>query len=343
MTQPPTIEKDHDLIEQIHNLINFSGGEPNTLEGEIITQLIRTSIKLLHEGHDMGQLKLINKSMKEMRYAYRIFNQYRDKQFISIFGSARTPESHPDYLAAREFSKLMTDLDWMVITGGAEGIMRAGLEGGSEESRFGLSINLPQEPTANTLIEGDNKHIRFKYYFTRKLMFVSHSQAVAAFPGGFGTNDELFEVLTLMQTGKASIIPVVLIEGDKEHFWKEWNAFIEKVVLAKGWISKADQSFYHIASNAVDAKNHILNFYRVFHSYRYVRDTLVIRLKKRLTAKQIDDLNRDFSVLVKTGKIADVEPYPEETDFLNLPRIAFEHNRKHFGTLRLLINRLNEC
>ena len=331
---------DEKVVAGIRNLITECGGDFTTFDGELVAQLIQTSLRLLMEGHDTGQLKLISRALKEMRYAYRIFNQYGGVRRVSIFGSARTPEDHPDYKIAKEFSQQMAAYGWMCMTGAANGIMKAGLEGAKKESGFGLSIKLPFESGANSFIEGDPKLISFKYFFTRKLMFMSHSDAVAAFPGGFGTMDELFEVLTLMQTGKASILPIVLMEGGKG-YWQHWEDHLNKQILAKGWMSPEDKHFYHIAKNVEDAVEHIQDFYRTYHSSRYVKENLVMRLHHPLAPQQIDKLNDGYGILIKSGKIESCNPFPEENDHLELPRITFCHNRMHYGTVRALINQIN--
>ena len=188
-------------------------GEASARRRRHVEELLGTGLKLLSDGCDVSQIKLIENAVKEIRRSYRVFNRFRGVQKVSIFGSARTPEDHPDYIAARSFGQSMAAEHWMAITGAGDGIMKAGHEGPSRESSFGLSIRLPFETNANDIIAGDDKLISFKYFFTRKLMFVSHSDAVAVFPGGFGTMDEIFEVLTLIQTGKSPIVPIVLVEG----------------------------------------------------------------------------------------------------------------------------------
>jgi uncharacterized protein (TIGR00730 family) len=303
--------------------------------------MIQTNLRLAQENHDLGQLKLIARSMKEMRYAYRIFNQYKEKQCISIFGSARTPENHPDYIAAQNFSAGMAANGWMCITGAANGIMKAGLEGPQRESSFGLSIRLPFEVPTNSVIEGDAKLISFRYFFTRKLMFTSHSDALAVFPGGFGTMDELFEMLTLQQTGKASIVPITLIEGDDGLYWNHWQEYVEEQLLKSGWVSPEDRNLYYIAKSPEDAVAHIQHFYRRFHSSRYVKDMLVIRLKSPLTFQQIGALNLKFKSLIASGKLMEVSALPEESDHLELPRIAFHHTHRDFGLIRALIDEIN--
>lgn len=333
---------DESIQDSIRRLIEQSGGDPESFQGDLIRQMVSTSLKLMSGEHDTGQIKLMNRALKEMRYAYRIFNQYNGSKNVSIFGSARTPADHPDYKAAREFSQLIADAGWMCITGAANGIMKAGLEGSQKESSFGLSIRLPFETVSNSVIEGDPKLITFRYFFTRKLMFLSHSFAVAAFPGGVGTLDELFEVLTLIQTGKMNVIPVILLEGKDGKYWKNWEHYIKDHLLKNGWISPEDVNLYYIAKSPADGLNHILHFYKRIHSYRYIKDTVVIRLKKGLTEEQIDLLNKEFTKLFKEGSLQSVEAFDEETDHLELPRIAFHHTRRDIGLMRVLFDRIND-
>ena len=329
-------------LEAINTFIKSEGGDPTSYKGQLVGQLIDTALKLMDEGYDIGQLKVITRSVKEMRYAYNIFNKYQDGPCVSIFGSARTPEDHPDYIAARNFSALMAKQGWMCITGAANGIMKAGLEGPTKAQSFGLSIRLPFESPTNTLIDGDPKLIFFRFFFTRKLMFMSHSDALAAFPGGFGTLDELFEMLTLIQTGKANIIPIVLVEGENCDYWQQWRRYMNDNLLDNGWISPEDVNLYYLAPSPEDAVAHILKFYFRYHSSRYVKDTLVIRMLSPITEAQVEDLNKRFSDLVAEGKMSLSGPLPEETDHLDLPRIIFEHTRRDFGKLRLLIDAIND-
>lgn len=329
------------IQDSIRRLIEQCNGDSESFQGELIRQMISNSLKLMSGDYDTGQVKLMNRALKEMRYAYKVFNQYNGSKTVSIFGSARTPPDHPDYQAAKEFSHLIAEAGWMCITGGANGIMKAGLEGSQKESSFGLTIRLPFETVSNSIIEGDPKLITFRYFFTRKLMFLSHSHAVAAFPGGVGTLDELFEVLTLMQTGKANIVPLVLLEGKDGKYWKNWEQYLKNHLLKNGWISPEDVNLYYIAKNPRDAIDHILRFYKRFHSYRYVKDTVVIRIRAPLRDNQIQELNTEFPVLFKEGALESVPPFPEETDHLDLPRIAFHHTRRDLGTLRALFDRLN--
>lgn len=327
--------------ESIAALVTQSGGDPESFAGRLVAEMMRTSLRLLREGHDAGQIKLINSALKEMRYAYRVFNQYTGVRKVTIFGSARTPEDHPDYVSAREFSRLMAANAWMCITGAGDGIMKAGHEGPQREASFGLSIRLPFETTANEVIEGDPKLINFRYFFTRKLMFVSHADAVAVFPGGFGTQDELFESLTLVQTGKSNIVPIVLLEGRADHYWKHWLKYIEKNLLDERFISPEDMSIFHVAKTPEDAVEHVLQFYRVYHSSRYVGPMLVMRLQQKLTDAQLAILNDEFGSLIRSGKMEMSGPLEGERDHLEMPRLVFDHHRHQYGKLRQLIDRIN--
>jgi uncharacterized protein (TIGR00730 family) len=328
------------------------GGKPGSLPARLIHELIETGLKLIPDGRDLGEIKLITNSVKEMRYAYRIFGEYPDEHKVTIFGSARTPEDHPDYAAAVEFSRLMAEAGWMSITGAGGGIMKAGHEGPGREQSFGVAIRLPFEQTTNDVIEGDKKLIHFRYFFTRKLMFVSQAEAVVIFPGGFGTMDELYETLTLVQTGKASPMPIVLMQGASsekgfgEGYWESWDRWVREQLMGRGWISPEDDALWYIARDAADALNHIQKFYRMYHSSRYVRDDFVIRLEKPLSESAVAALNREFADpklgLVREGPIVQRGPYEVEEDHLDLPRVAFHHTRKHLGLIRKMIDRINE-
>jgi len=327
--------------EAIAQLIESVGGDADSFDGRMIAEMVATSLKLIPDGHDTGQLKLLNRALKEMRYAYRVFNQYRGPRKISIFGSARTPEHHPDYLAAKTFSAEMARHGWMCITGAGDGIMKAGHEGPRRDASFGLSIRLPFETTANTVIDGDPKLINFRYFFTRKLMFISHSDAVAVFPGGFGTQDELFEALTLVQTGKSNVVPVVLIEGENRDYWENWNEYIMGNLEHNGWISPEDPGLYYLAPTVEHAVEHVSRFYRVYHSSRYVGDRFVIRLNHPLSEARIASLNDEFQDLLASGRIESTDSLEDEQDHLELPRVVFHHNRRHYGRLRAMIDRIN--
>jgi len=330
-----------EVMQKIKDLVLLMGGDPDSLANDLIGQIIYASLRMANEGFDMGQLKLMTRSFKEMRHAYRVFNQHRTARCLSIFGSARVEKCHPDYQVAKAFSAVMAAKGWFCMTGAAEGIMRAGLEGAQKDSSFGLSIRLPFEHGNQSLLAGDPKLMNFRYFFTRKLMFLSHSDAIAAFPGGVGTQDELFEALTLMQTGRSTIVPLILLEGGEKQYWETWERYLRDNLLANGFLSEEDQHFYYRAPNTQAAVDHIQQFYSRYHSSRYVKDTLVIRLLTPITPQEIALLNESFYPLLKQGEIYATPPLPEEEDHLDLPRIAFEHNHKFFGSLRALIDRIN--
>ena len=337
---------DADIQERLSALIDDTAG-PDTGEFErrLVRDMLTAALKLVPDGRHTGELKLMAAAFKELRYAYRVFGQYSERPKVTIFGSARTPEDHPDYLSAVKYSKLMADAGWMTITGAGDGIMKAGHEGPGRESSFGVAIRLPFETSANTVIKGDEKLINFRYFFTRKLMFLSQCEAVVCFPGGFGTLDEAFETLTLVQTGKAAMVPIVLVEGEHENrgYWEGFDRFIRGQLLERGWISPEDPGLYHIAPTPEDAAEHVLNFYRVYHSSRYVRDTLVIRLNRSIPESFVRELNDEFQSIIKKGEMTLRGPFDVEEDALELPRLTFTHTRHHFGLIRRLIDRINEA
>lgn len=334
---------DPDIARRLNELITDTGGDPTSFDGKLIRDLLITSLKLIPDELGTGELKLMTTALKELRYAYRVFGQYPEPQKVTIFGSARTPEGHPDYEACVEFSRRMAEMGWMIITGAGGGIMEAGHVGPGREASFGVAIRLPFETTANDVIAGDEKLIHFRYFFTRKLMFLSQAEAVVLFPGGFGTMDEAFETLTLVQTGKASMIPIVLMEGAGTSYWRQFDEFVRDKLLQRGLISEEDLSLYHIADSAQEATDHILKFYRNYHSSRYVRDDLIIRLRNRLCESDVDRLTDEFRGVIKKGRIVQCGPYDVEEDHLDLPRLAFTHTRHRFGLIRRLIDRINEC
>lgn len=334
------VPEDPQILDEIKDLVNRCGGQRDSLLSDLVAQMITTSLKLLH-GHDLAEVKLMTRALKEMRHAFYVFNAYPDLRKVSIFGSARTLNHHPDYVRAKQFSEAMSKEGWMCITGGAHGIMKAGLEGQEIDSRFGLSIRLPFESNVNELLEGDRKALMFRYFFTRKLMFMTHADALVAFPGGVGTMDELFEGLTLMQTGKGAILPIVLLQGEGSTYWDEWEAFVKKTMLANGMIDEADLSFYHHATGVEDAVHNLKHFYYRYHSNRYVNDLLVIRMQSSLTLEQVAQLNEQFKDIVAKGEIIQTPALPEEMELQGLPRLVFEHTRRKFGRLRQLIDAIN--
>src|SRR4051812_1743995 len=235
-------------------------------DGDLVGEIVANALKLLRDQTNRGDIKLINKSYKELRYALKIFAPYRDTRKVSIFGSARTPELHDDYQAAAEFGKQMAAQGWMVITGAGGGIMAAGHGGAGADPSFGLAIRLPFEQKTNPFIANDPKLINFKYFFTRKLMFLRSSHAIALFPGGFGTMDEGFEVLTLIQTGKSVPAPIVLVDHKGGQFWQAWHQYVQDHLLGNGLISTEDFNLYKITDNVEDAVHEVRHFYSNYHS-----------------------------------------------------------------------------
>lgn len=329
---------------QVNQMIDLvSDLDSSDIRFDLISQMIDTCLKMAKEGHDSGQVKLVTHALKEMRYAYHVFNQYKGIRKVSIYGSARTDEKHPDYIAAAEFGRLIAETNWMAITGAGDGIMKAGHEGPTRESSFGLAIRLPFETTANTIIEGDSKLINFRYFFTRKLMFMTHSDAIVGCPGGFGTQDEMFEALTLVQTGKSNIVPIVMIAGEGNNYWINWQKHVQEDLLGNDMISPEDESLFHIADSPQDGVDHILQFYKNFHSSRYVRSDLVIRIQNKITEESIAHLNDSYQDVLSNGEIKQSGALSSENDYLELPRIIVPHTRKSNGRIRQLIDQINIC
>ncbi len=312
-------------------------------DGDMVAEIVENSLKFLRDNTNRGDIKLINKSFKELRYALKIFAPYRDVRKVSIFGSARTPESHADYRQAAAFGKAMAEAGWMVITGAGGGIMAAGHGGAGANPSFGLAIRLPFEQKTNVHIANDPKLINFKYFFTRKLMFVRSSHAIALFPGGFGTMDEGFEVLTLIQTGKSVPIPIVFVDAPGGNFWAEWQRYVKDHLLKSGLIGPNDLHLYKITDNIEEAVKEVRTFYSNYHSIRYSRDDIVIRLHRAPSEKQLDHLRNEFKdISGGTMKIsAALAVEKDEPALKDLPRLVFPFNRREHGRLRMLINELN--
>src|SRR5437773_4385612 len=266
---------------------------------ELIEEMIVTALKIARDQMSVADLKLINRSVKEMRNAAKVFAPFQHFRKVAVFGSARTSPDAPEYQVAEDFGHEMVAHNYMVITGGGDGIMGAAQRGAGRKHSFGLNIRLPFEQRANEIIDGDPKLINLNYFFTRKLNFVKEAHAFALFPGGFGTLDETFEVLTLMQTGKARLIPVVLLDRPGGSYWETWMKFLTGCLLTLGFISSEDFSFFKIVHNVKEAVAEILQFYKVYQSARWVGERLVIRICDRLSKKAIIDLNNKFADIVR--------------------------------------------
>ena len=311
---------------------------------ELVREMITTALKLVQDGADRGDLKILNSALKEMRYSCKVLREFRRVRKVCVFGSARVDEESAEYQQAREFSREMAARGFMTLTGAGPGIMKAGNEGAGPENSFGLTIKLPSEQKPNSYMAGDPKLVNFKYFFTRKLAFLKDSHAIAMFPGGFGTHDEAFEALTLVQTGKSHLVPVVFVHPPGSGFWEDWDAYIRGHLLGRGLISPEDLSLYRITSAPLAACQEITDFYRRYHSMRYVHQDLVIRLEAPLEEEEIEALNEEFRDLVVSGRIEPCEALPPEADDLpiaRLPRLKFRFARRRFGRLRQLVDALN--
>jgi uncharacterized protein (TIGR00730 family) len=330
-----------ELSERIRELIAFRGGGHNP---DLVEDIIFNGLKLLEDVEHRGDVKVIQTAVRELRYAFRLFAPYGDTRKVTIFGSARTQPGRVEYQQAVEFGRKAAEAGFMVITGAGPGIMQAGHEGAGPDMSFGVNIRLPWEQATNPVISQDEKLVTFKYFFTRKLTFLRHSDAIVLFPGGFGTMDEGYEALTLMQTGKSRLMPLILIDRPRGTYWKTWDRNVRDHLLRNQLISEDDLSLYQITDDPTQAVTWITRFYRNFHSSRFVRELLVIRLNRRPSAAAIEALNEDFSDIIEGEPIHDIETTSQEhedSDVVALPRIALGFNRRDYGRLRQLIDALN--
>ena len=301
-----------------------------------------TSVHLLRDGTSRAELKLVNSALKELRHAFRVFSPYSELRKVAVFGSARTPEDHPDYIAAYGFAEEMARKGWMAITGAGDGIMGAAQGGAGRDASFGVNIRLPFEQSANETIAGDSKLINFRYFFTRKVVFVKEAHAIALFPGGFGTHDEGFEALTLMQTGKSEMVPVVFVDAPGGRYWADWLEYVETHLSERGLIDPLDMNLFRVTDSVETAVSEIEGFYRNYHSSRYVGGRLVLRVHVAPTDVQLEELNDEFAPLLESGKIERTEPLAEEDgEISHLPRLRLHFNRRKVGMMRGLIDRLN--
>lgn len=337
-TKAPT---DPELQRRIQALIDYKGGGHNE---ESVADLVENALKLLKDVEHTGDVRVIQTALRELRYAFKLFAPYAHVRKVTMFGSARTQPTRQEYQQGVEFGRKIAAAGFMVITGAGPGIMQAGHEGAGPEKSFGVNIRLPWEQSANPVIREDKKLVTFKYFFTRKLIFIRHADAIALFPGGFGTMDEGYEALTLMQTGKSQLMPLVLIDRPGGTFWKTWDRQVREHLLRDQLISPEDLNLYQITDNVDLAVKIITRFYRNFHSSRFVKDLLVIRLKHAPSDSALRAMNEDFADINTGAPIKHCKPTPEEVaddDHLDLPRIAFNFNRKDYSRLRQLIDVLN--
>lgn len=332
---PPEIE---DRISELMDLVGVN-------HPRIIREMIISALKAGHDIDYLADLKLMRTTMKEMRYTGKIFGPYRNKKKVTIFGSARTRTEDPIYQKCVKFARLLTERGYMTITGGGGGIMQAGNEGAGADNSFAVNIRLPFEQETNPVMSESDKVLIYQYFFNRKVAFIKEAAAVALFPGGFGTLDEAMEALTLMQTGKTPPMPLVLIDDDNGDYWESWFDFVKDSLLRRGLISGEDFGLFSITRDAEEAVDIIDDFYRVYHSSRFVDDTFVVRLNSPLDGEQIRILDSEFSEILAPGSSFQLteafEKERDQPDLMSLPRLAFEFNRRNFGLLTAFIRRIN--
>ncbi len=337
-------DKDNGSIDElIRQLIEAAG---DIRRPEYIREMILAALKAGQEDDTRADLKLMNTTLKEMRFTSKIFGPYRHVRKVTVFGSARTEPGDPVYEMARRFGEKLVEAGYMIITGGGEGIMHAANEGAGSEHSFGVNIRLPFEQKPNLVLVGNPRVITYKYFFNRKVAFLKESDAVALFPGGFGTLDEAMETLTLMQTGKHNPIPLVLVDSPDGSYWSQIIKLFQDQLLAHGYIAETDFALFEHVCSVEDAVERIRRFYRRYHSIRHVQGKVVIRMTTPLEADQIKLLNDRFQdVLMRDGRIVASGPLEDEiedADMVELPRLVIDFNRKSFGRLRSLIDVIND-
>ena len=312
---------------------------------DLLADLMVAITRLARDGAGRGDLKLLTTSFKELRYAFKVFAPYHGIRKVSIFGSSRTPADHPDFRQAVAFARRMRENRWMVITGAGDGIMGAGQRGAGRAASFGVAIRLPHEQKTNVTIADDTKLINFKYFFTRKILFLKEASAIALFPGGFGTQDEGFESMTMIQTGKNNLVPVVLVDAPGGTYWQHWRTYLKAELLHNGMIEEQDMHLFKLTDDVDEAVAEILGFYRRYHSMRYVGPLLVLRLSSPLGLETLERLNDTYASILTEGRIEQhllpLEGEGEEAEYPELPRLSLSFNRKDAGILRLMVDDIN--
>ncbi|MCJ7594459.1 MAG: TIGR00730 family Rossman fold protein [Desulfobacterales bacterium] len=321
------------LAEDVHN-------------SDLVREMILAALKAGQENRERVDLKIMNTTMKEMRFTAKVFGPYREVRKVTVFGSARTGADEPIYQMARDLGRRLCEAGYMVITGGGPGIMEAVNEGAGPEKSFGVNIRLPFEQRSNPVVAGNPRNIMYKYFFNRKVAFLKESDAVALFPGGFGTLDEAMETLTLVQTGKRAPLPLVLVDKPGGTYWTRWIDFIQEELLAHGYVDSTDLGLFEKVDSVDDAVAKIDRFYRRYHSLRYVGERLLIRLSSPMKEDQVKELKVRFSdILTPRGDLSLSGPFQEEEDeqeIAHLPRLVLDFNRKGFGRLKGLIDAIND-
>jgi len=333
----------HDVSES--DVLPTEHSSELTGRSSLIDEIKETADKLAADNASRGDLKILSRALKELRYAFKMFTPYRKRRKVTVFGSARTPTEHPDYIQSVEFGRRMAEENWMVLTGAGSGIMEGAHVGAGKEMSMGVNIMLPFEQEANYVINDDEKLVHLKYFFTRKLLFVKEVHAITLLPGGFGTQDEGFETLTLVQTGKRDLMPIVYLDSPGGTYWTEWQEFIEQQLLQKGWISPDDLSLFKVTDDAEEAVQEIMRFYSVYNSMRYVRGKLVLRLHVEPGDEFVERLNEEYADILESGKIQKTGVHKLESDddhLADLSRLAFNFNRRNIGRLRQMIDLIND-
>jgi len=328
-----------DSIAKLTKLCSSAGTE------SLLSEILTTCVKLGMESGDMGDLKLVNNCLKELRYSFKIFSPYRNIKKAIIFGSARSAQGSAEYKMAEEFAEKITKKGYMVVTGGGPGVMEAGNKGAGRGKDFALNIRLPFEQEPNPYLDEKERLINFKYFFTRKLIFIKETDATTLFPGGFGTNDEGFEALTLIQTGKSRPRPVVLMEPKGSTYWAGWIRFLQEQLVKSGFISKHDLNLFQVARSADEAVKYIELFYKVYHSLRYGAGLTVLRLNRPLTGKTLESCNHEFKDILTEGRIMPSFALKEELEngeYPDLPRLVMKFNLRDYGRLFELIRTINQ-
>ncbi len=331
-------------VSESHPLPTEHAPETTDIQ-RLIEEIKETAEKFERDNASRGDLKIVSRALRELRYAFKVFKPYRRYRKVTVFGSARIQPDHAIYQQGVEFGRMMAESGWYVVTGAGGGIMEAAHVGAGRKMSMGLNIMLPFEQEANYVIDDDEKLVNLKYFFTRKLLFVKEVHAVALFPGGFGTQDELFETLTLVQTGKRDLMPIVCIDEPGGGYYADWLAFIRARILRNGLISPDDLSLFKVTDNVEEAFDEIMKFYHVYNSMRYVKDELYIRLHHDVTDELLEQLNTEFADILERGTIRRVKVHPYEMDdehLAELPRLALHFNRRDVGRLRQMVDLINE-
>lgn len=307
-------------------------------------EILVTALRLARDGADRLDLKITNAALKEMRSAYRTFTPYRGIPKVTMFGSARTLPDDPLYAQARDLARVLAEDGWMVVTGAGPGIMLAGMEGAGRDNSIGVTIRLPFEQGANAIIAGDEKLVSMKYFFTRKLMLIKESHAFVCLPGGFGTLDEAFELLTLIQTGKSVPAPIVLLDVPGGTYWEHWRRFVAAELATRGLVGPDDLDLFKVTDDVHEAESEIKQFYANYDSLRYVGDQLVVRVRRAPSPADLEKLNETFADLCSKGTIELSAALPEEVaegDRVDFPRLRLHFDRHRFARLRAFIDALN--